>query len=184
MNFKILTLFIALFISTASWASFHSFGVFGGLNTSSPRISNEDVKPNNYGIFGLLLELSIKDNFYFKPEMQMRRKGNANWNVSAIEVPLLFKYLVDGLFFRPYLEAGPSPSYILAAENKTGRVKKQMRSFDFSADVGAGLEVSFLPETSIFTEFRYALGFVDLTKSAEIYKSQNFLFLFGVKSSL
>ncbi|MDY8135586.1 porin family protein [Aquimarina sp. 2201CG5-10] len=141
------------------------FGVKGGVNFAS--LNGDDVADNIDGRtgfhLGAVLQLSLLDTFAVQPEViyssQGADFGDLDLNVDYLNVPILAK-LKFAKFFS--VEAGPQFGFVVTEGDDIGDVE----SFDFSAAVGAGVELG-----KFFGQLRYNYGITDVTSNGDVKNS-------------
>lgn len=165
------------------------FGLKGGLNISNFSGDTEGVDLKSKAGFnvGGFVEIKLSDKFAIQPEILYSTQGpkavnqegelNGNtytgdvcFNLSYINVPVMFKYYVAEKF---NIEAGPQIGFLTSAKTKTTidgfngsnelDVKDIFESIDFGLNLGAGYDF-----TNHFSAgLRYNLGLANIAKTED-----------------
>ncbi|MBC6613120.1 PorT family protein [Hymenobacter sp. BT507] len=132
---------------SSAYAQDIRLGVKAGLSLTS-FVGDDAIgtryKPGFHG--GGLLELSLDKNLSVQPELLVSMKGsryentNLRYNITYLDVPVMLKYKLDGLF----LEVGPQFGFRSDSELKTNSAsikwKNHTRDVDLGYAVGLGYE--------------------------------------------
>lgn len=179
---KLIIPFLAIFALGANAQSI-KFGLKAGLNVSSLSGTSAAMS-SAYGVHaGGLVEFKILDKFAIQPEVLFSTQGakseettnfgtgienqTSNIHLAYINIPLMAKYfVVQGLF----VELGPQCSFLIDAKNKketittigtsvatiseTENIKKTLKDFDISANVGVGYDIL----NKVIVQARYSIG--------------------------
>ncbi|MBW6491976.1 MAG: PorT family protein [Lentimicrobium sp.] len=160
-------------------AGFINIGIKGGLNYYNISNDNNLKYDNKLGYhIGLLGHIHINQSFAVQPEIVFSTQGakykvdnvTTNYNLSYINVPVLFQYMFDnGL----RLQAGPQAGLLLAAKSKNGSTtidnKENLKPLDLALSIGAGY---IFPPSGLGIDLRYNLGLNNINDVGEV-KSTN-----------
>lgn len=99
--------------------------------------------------------------------------GKSTTKVGVFEIPILLKAKFPAGPLKPYVFAGPSIGFLLAAtetEEAQGQstdvdIKDQLSSTDIGLLFGAGAEFKVAPLVALTLDARYSLGLTDLSKT-------------------
>ena len=87
-------------------------------------------------------------------------------NLTYIDIPILFRYMIGSGDTRPYVEVGPAIGLLSKAEFKdddgTEDIKDETKGTNMSVVFGAGVDVP-MGNNTIFAGARYALGTTDIS---------------------
>lgn len=155
------------------------FGPKAGLNLSTMTLkaSGLSIDPKTMVGFnvGVILEITLKDNFILQPGVLFSTKGSKysvlgsdmSISPSFLEIPIngLYKFDLGSaklfLFAGPYFAFGVGGSYKTPDESKDisygSGEDKDMKSFDFGLNFGAGIEISNFQISA-----QYGLGLTNL----------------------
>jgi hypothetical protein len=201
-----------LFIVTSYSQVKISGGVLGGLNIANLSTDPEPsgISLDNLTGFGVggVFNFEFAGGFSIQAE-PMYLQGGAQTTISEqginvdlklkvyyISVPVLFTYVFQTgeNRIRPYIFAGPDLGFLMSA-NASGEaggitadldIKDSLKTFDFSALFGAGVNIPVGVNT-IFVEGRYSLGFINinnsdfLSSSAVTIKTKGIQFFAGIR---
>jgi opacity protein-like surface antigen len=156
---------LAFTFVNAQDAKFGRFGVKIGANFAGLDGIGSEVKEVlvSYQI-GTYREFGISDKFAIQTEALLSSQGSGyreggrdyKFNLLYINVPILAKYYVADSFS---IEAGPQLGYLLTAKDQGVNVKKDLESFDFGFDLGAGYD--FTKNISAGVRYNYGLSKVN-----------------------
>ncbi len=174
---------ITISITMVNAQSGTSFGIKGGITASNLKFSGSgvnvtfDSKIGFYG--GVFAEIGVSDNFAVQPELLYSLLGaksqGETLNLSYVSVPVLAKYLKDGLS----IVAGPQISILVSAQDKSGGgdIKDQFKSTEIAGVIGAG----YTTLSGFGFDARYQLGLSDIAKDTEgDGKIKSNAFMFGI----
>jgi hypothetical protein len=163
------------------------FGIKGGLNLSSWAGDTKglNLRPR-FGVnVGSFAEIRLTEQFAIQPEVLYATQGtkfknvgatiygtdyigDIKWNLSYINIPVMFKYSGDG---KSFIEAGPQIGFLTSAKaiTKLTRysqtvdqdVKEMFESLDFGFVVGVGLNIT----KHLLTDLRYNIGLSNIIKT-------------------
>ncbi|WP_431242864.1 porin family protein [Flavobacterium sp. P21] len=166
------------------------FGVKGGLNLSNFSGDTEGVDLKSKAGFhvGGFAEIKLSDKFAIQPELLYSTQGpkavnqmgedengitytgDVCFNLSYINVPVMFKYYVAEKF---NIEAGPQIGFLTSAKMKTTidgfngsnemDVKDIFESIDFGLNLGAGYDFT----DHFSADIRYNLGLANIAKTED-----------------
>lgn len=163
------------------------YGVKGGLNLSTLTGDTDglDLKSKVGFNVGGLVEIKLSEQFAIQPEILFSTQGTKAraeavevegnfyngevcFNLSYINVPVMFKYYVVDKF---NIEAGPQIGFLVSAKTKTTvdgfsgsnemDVKDNFESIDFGLNFGAGYEFT----DHLSAGLRYNLGLANIAKT-------------------
>lgn len=201
---KIILTSLLLFAFGFTFAQKAQFGIKGGLNSSNFSGDTEgvDFKSRigfNVGIFAAIM---LSEKITLQPEIlystqgakavnvtvpydDMLFTGDVKFNLSYINIPVMFKYYVADKF---NLEAGPQIGFLTSAETSTKLdgsnqtvdedAKDYFESVDFGFNVGAGYDFT----DKIFAGIRYNIGLSNVfkTQPGDDSETQNSVFSLSV----
>lgn len=171
-------------------------GAKAGLNVSSISGDLENSSSRTGFNVGVLAEYFVTEKFSIQPEILYSAQGVkadytdeidlgfGNYQVFTVKetlkldyinVPIMAKYYVyDGL----NVQAGPQIGFLTTAKFGSVDVKDEMKSVDFSLNLGAGYELPM----GVFFDARYNIGLTDASKKfeGEKIKSKNGVFQVSV----
>ena len=184
MKKMIMLLVIAVLMVGTTSVYGEGFGVKAGVNMAS--MSDFDNSKSLLGFaFGGYYSFSLSENVEIQPEVLFSQKGvkfeetigvfdlTESFNLTYLEIPILFKYNFSGETLKPYVFAGPYIGLKLSAKYKreVNGVEAPdedldgVKGMDFGATFGAGFAYG-----SISLDVRYSLG---LAKVAEDGDTKN-----------
>lgn len=163
------------------------YGVKGGLNLSNFSGDTDGINLKSKAGFnvGGFAEIKLVNKFYIQPELLYSTQGtkfkfnfyteggvfqsaDISFNLSYINLPVMFKYYVAD---KLNIEAGPQIGFLTSAKAKTTLkgysgshemdAKDFFRSIDFGLNFGAGYEFT----ENIFASARYNLGLANIAKT-------------------
>jgi hypothetical protein len=142
------------------------FGLKGGLNSSSVKVTNGADYSSKIGFhLGGLAHIHVARHFAVQPEIVYSTQGgkdgdNFKLNLNYINVPVLLQYMFDEGF---RLQTGPQLGFLTSSKTKSGNVevdiRDQIKSTDFSWVFGA----SYLFPQGIGIDLRYNLGISNIS---------------------
>jgi hypothetical protein len=178
-------------------------GVKGGLSLAKIKFdeAGEDFCSLKKPVFGAFLSLNLHEFFSIQPEIFFLRHGGMIEEVtpdytykyeivlSYIHIPVLVKtrLMTEGQV-RPILFAGPSFGFLTkavdryyeeGAQGDEDDIKEYLKSTNFSAVFGGGVEIS-LETMFLVLEIRYDLGFSNINKAEESIKTNALMIVAGV----
>lgn len=138
-------------------------------------------KPGFHG--GAMLELGLGDDLFVQPELLVSMKGaryensNLRYNITYLDVPVMLKYKLDGLF----LEVGPQFGFRADSELRTNSASIKWKNNTRDLDVGYALGLGYETPKGALVGLRYnggatkvgydrRLGFINLP-ARNIYNS-------------
>jgi hypothetical protein len=155
------------------------FGTKAGLNLSTMtlKMSGIGIDPKTMVGFnvGVISEITLKDNFVLQPGVLFSAKGSkysvGGYDMSIsptfIEIPINALYKFDLVSTKLLLFAGPYFAFGIGGSYKTpdesadisygSGEEKDLKSFDFGLNFGAGIEISNIQFTA-----QYGLGLTNL----------------------
>jgi len=162
-------------------------GIKGSLNLSSWAGDTRglNLRPM-FGVnIGALTQIKLSDKFDIQPEVlysnQVTKMKNAGanvfgvydtgdikWNLSYVNVPVLFKYSADE---KSFIEAGPQVGFLTSAKISTKLtqyspivkqgVKEAFESIDFGFVIGVGYNIN----QHLMADLRYNIGLSNIAKT-------------------
>jgi hypothetical protein len=102
---------------------------------------------------------TISDTYY---------NGDIKWNLSYINIPILFKYSSDN---KSFIEAGPQVGFLTSAKASTKliqysqTVKQDMKEAFESIDFGFVVGVGFNITPNLLADLRYNIGLSNIAKT-------------------
>ncbi len=168
--------FLSILLSTDGFTQISiSKGLKGGLNFSD--ITGDDVpdeteRRNGFN-GGVFVNLDVAHLISIRPEIAYSQRGatviddqvESQWNLSYIEVPVLFKVKIPmaNPTFLPGFFAGPSFAYLLNSDLESGEtgevdLKDHTKSIDVGIVVGFG--IGFGP-LSVDARYNFGLNSID-----------------------
>ncbi|MEO6220187.1 MAG: porin family protein [Ginsengibacter sp.] len=180
---------IAISTATVNAQGRTNFGVKAGMTSANLKFSgfganiSTDSKIGFYG--GVFAEIGISENFAVQPELLYSllgakssdaTNGDDKINLSYVSVPVLAKYIKDGLS----IVLGPQIGFLVSAKEKTSGsnedVKDDFETTDISGVIGAG----YTTISGFGFDARYQLGLSNIAKDSGGGKLKNNAFMFGV----
>lgn len=152
-----------LLLSSLSSLAQTSYGIKVGLNVSSVRIPDKDVKPLFGFHVGGFTTTQISDRFALQPELlysqQGYKKNDTDFRYHYLNVPLIFKGTIAGGL---HAQVGPQFGILLSATEKKDKTSTDIsrKKFDSAIGLGFGYDLS-----SIQVSARYNLGLSDTNDS-------------------
>lgn len=201
---KIILSAIAIMAFVFANAQEVKFGVKGGLNISDFSGDTEGIDLKSKAGFnvGGFVEIKLSDKFAIQPELLYSTQGpkavnqigemngvtyngDVCFNLSYINVPVMFKYYVAEKF---NIEAGPQIGFLTSAKTKTTidgwdgsnelDVKDIFESIDFGLNLGAGYD--FTDHFSAGVRYNLGLANIAKTESGDDSKLHNNVFSLSV----
>lgn len=183
---------LSLALSSPVSAAGARIGVKAGANLANQTGDAEGASSKLGLAGGVFVELKAGPKVAIQPELLYTQKGSKEESggieekvkLDYIEVPVLLKLKLGapGVPTSPSIFLGPSLGFLASAKaevsdgSSSGSVdiKEFMKSTDFSAVFGAGLDVSKLT-----FDVRYSLGFADISEGEDSIKNGVFSFMVG-----
>ncbi len=167
MNKKILYItLLFVFVTLISTAQEPSYGVRIGANLSS--ISSSDIPPeledSRFGIaVGFLAEYFLTERISIQPEFQYSSQGNDDktLRVDYLQLPVFLKYNFSDRF---HIHIGPQAGLKIWEWEDNGVLEADFSTFDFSAVVGIGANVT----ENFFADVRYGFGLSNIVDDNDI----------------
>lgn len=186
-----LALILILAVSLAAGAQAETdFGIKAGVSISNIKGDNTDGLDSKTGFMvGGFASIPISAPAAIQPEVFYVQKGakfglggaDASFKLDYIEIPVLFKYTVDGESARPFFLLGPSLGFKMSAKTEvegTSEDVEDVASTDFGLVFGLGMNMQ-----QFLIEFRYTLGLSninDLEGDPDSLKNSAFGILAGI----
>ena len=162
-------------------------GIKGSLNLSNwiGDTRGLNLRPMFGVIVGALAQIKLSDKFDIQPEVlysnQVTKMKNAGtnvfgvydtgdikWNLSYVNVPVLFKYSPDE---KSFIEAGPQVGFLTSAKTSTKLtqyspivkqdVKEAFEFIDFGFVIGVGYNIN----QHLMADLRYNIGLSNIAKT-------------------
>jgi hypothetical protein len=163
------------------------FGIKGGFNLSNwaGDTRGMNLKPI-FGVnAGVLVQIKLSEKLDIQPEFlystqgtKMKNvratisdtyyNGDIKWNLSYINIPILFKYSSDN---KSFIEAGPQVGFLTSAKASTKltqysqTVKQDMKEAFESIDFGFVVGVGFNITPNLLADLRYNIGLSNIAKT-------------------
>lgn len=179
------------------------YGLKGGLNISNFTGDTDGANLKSRAGFnvGGFVEIKLSEKFSIQPELLYSTQGtkianigdylddefftgDINFNLSYINVPVMFKYYVAEKFS---IEAGPQIGFLTSAKTKTkldgfsqtveDDVKDSFESIDFGLNFGAGYD--FTEHFAIGARYNLGLANIAKTEAGDDTKLHNSVFSFS-----
>lgn len=179
-------------------------GIKGGVSLSSQKWSDETSASNSLTspVFGVFAAFNFSKTFAIQPEAYWLTLGGKEIDDSSVDiyeyrmvlnyihVPVLAKvHLMKEGKYRPILFAGPAVGFLMSAKQKfyingvfedDEDIKPFLKSTNFSAVFGAGLEV-VMNKLMLALDVRYDMGLADINnKGTDVLKLKALTFMLGV----
>ncbi len=149
-----------------------SFGLKGGLNISSLKVSNTSANydPRISMHAGGLAHIHLTKQFAIQPEVVFsgqgfKTSGDEVYRLNYLNVPVLVQYMFDNGF---RLQTGPQVGFLLSGkrykDDVTVDVKDFYKQVGFDWAVGAGY---LIPKTGFGLDARFNFGIAKLNDDAE-----------------
>lgn len=151
-----------LLLSMLGFGSAHAqagFGIKGGLNFAT--LNNVDDVDSRTGFhFGVFGQIPLSKNIALQPEALISTQGAkldaGDINLNYINVPILLRLTVIKII---NIHFGPQFGFNTKAEVGDSDIKEMVKNADFSAAVGAGVNLPFRLEAGL----RYNIGLSDIS---------------------
>jgi hypothetical protein len=205
---RVLIVLLGFTYALSSYAfleSGYSFGAFGGFGFSRMLPTTTDDYRVAWNA-GANLEVHFFKYFYLQPEVMYLQKGlqtsstsssvitTATLRYDVVEAPILLK----GKWGTPDLKlevfAGPAVAYaikrsldvaVTGSDTVSTDQSSTLSSLEYSLHAGAGVDMSFDDDYSLFFSARYILGFKNLSSDATTeIKTRTVVVLAGVRVAL
>lgn len=184
---KIILVAIAVMLCGFANAQDVKLGIKGSVNLSSWTGDTRglNLKPM-FGVnVGALIQIKVTDELDIQPEVLYSNQvtkmknvganisgiyytGDIKWNLSYINVPVLFKYSTDD---KSFIEAGPQVGFLTSAKASTKLTqysptvtkdaKEAFESIDFGFVVGVGYNIN----QHLMADLRYNIGLLNIAKT-------------------
>lgn len=147
------------------------FGVKGGPNFHT--VSGEDVENNKMRVafhLGGFAQIGLNDDLYLRPELLYSLEGsgyefefagetlNTVVNYNYINIPVMFRYSLDGLYF----EGGPSIGFLLGGTSRSKDSDDDPKELDMdnynSLELAAELGAGYTLESGLSFGLRADIG--------------------------
>ena len=136
-----------LLVSGISASAQVKWGLTGGLNFSTSKLKEIQVKAKTGWSAGGTCLIDLPLGFSLQPSLVYHQKGanindEVSQNMGYLELPVSVQWGPDLLIFRPFLDATPYVGYALAYESSDPAVGwKDLNRFEYGIGVGGGLNV-------------------------------------------
>lgn len=178
-------------------------GIKGGVSLSSYKWSDDTSASNRLTspVFGVFAAFNFSKTLAIQPEVYWLTLGGKDiyddvdvyeyrMVLNYIHVPVLAKvHLIKEGKYRPILFAGPAVGFLMSAKQKfyingvfedDEDIKPFLKSTNFSAVFGAGLEV-MMDKLMLILDIRYDMGLADINdKGTDALKLKALMFMVGV----
>lgn len=184
---KIILVAIAVMLCGFANAQDVKLGIKGSVNLSSWTGDTRglNLRPM-FGVnVGALIQIKVTDELDIQPEVLYSNQvtkmknvganisgiyytGDIKWNLSYINVPVLFKYSTDD---KSFIEAGPQVGFLTSAKASTKLTqysptvtkdaKEAFESIDFGFVVGVGYNIN----QHLMADLRYNIGLSNIAKT-------------------
>ncbi|MBK8389272.1 MAG: PorT family protein [Saprospiraceae bacterium] len=160
--------FCGLSLSAQSNDNF-SLGPKIGINFANVNSENTDV--NTGLVFGLTSTYSLNEMSGIGVDLlysqQGFKSGNSEVDLNYVKVPVLYKFFFNKLgdAFRPRLELGFSPGFLMSAKTNNVDVKPTYNSFDIGAMGGLGFNYRVGSRLWLNVDLRADLGLTNLSNT-------------------
>jgi len=157
---------IATILSTSQIQAQTTFGLKGGVNYPSWKISLNGLEVNTSKstkyVVGGFLNYALNESVSIQPEILYQVMGTMadSVDLNYISIPLLFKFAVTDIL---YVEAGPQLGVLLGASSKsdTSVKKNNFNTTDLQFVFGGGIKLT----EKIHAGFRYGYGLSNILSS-------------------
>ena len=157
---------IATLLSTSQIQAQSTFGLKGGVNYPSWKISLNGLDVNTSKstkyVVGSFLNYELNESVSIQPEILYQVMGTMadSIDLSYISIPLLFKFALTDIL---YVEAGPQFGLLLGASSKsdTAVKKTNFKTTDIQFVFGGGIKLT----EKIHAGFRYGYGLSNIMSS-------------------
>ena len=169
--FACIIAFCGLSLSAQSNDNF-SLGPKIGINFAN--VNNEFTDINPGLVFGLTSTYSLNetsgigvDLLYSQQGFKAQNVSNSYVNLNYLKVPILYKFFFNKLgdAFRPRLELGFSPGFLMSAKTNNVDVKPTYNSFDIGAMGGLGFNYRVGSRLWLNVDLRADLGLTNLSNT-------------------
>ena len=166
--FACLITFLGLSLNAQSNDNF-SLGPKIGINFANVNGENTDV--NTGLVFGLTSTYSLNEMSGIGVDLlysqQGFKSGNSEVDLNYVKVPVLYKFFFNKLgdAFRPRLELGFSPGFLMSAKTNNVDVKPTYNSFDIGAMGGLGFNYRVGSRLWLNVDLRADLGLTNLSNT-------------------
>ncbi|RPI18957.1 MAG: PorT family protein [Ignavibacteriae bacterium] len=188
----IIVALIAIF-TTQIFSQSVKMGIEGGMNLSNSSFTPDIQSSSRTGMmFGTFAEIKVSPILSIKPGVRYIMKGFSvtnngglpnNFKVNYIEVPALLKVTFPVSSVKPYLEAGPTLSLRVSANEEINLGNQQpsqdvdvsqlFESTDIGLYFGGGMDFRIGSSTEMFTSIGYGLGLSNTLSSATTLTAKN-----------
>lgn len=201
----LMTAMLAVF-STQLFSQSVKLGIEGGMNLSNSSFTPDIQSSSRSGmLFGGFAEIKVSPIISIKPGIRYIMKGFSvmnnggfpnNFKVNYIEVPALLKVTFPVSSVKPYIEAGPTFSLRVSANEEINLGNQQQaqesdvsqlfESTDIGLYFGSGMDFRVGNNAEMFTGIGYGLGLTNTISSVANLTAKNngFRIITGVKFDL
>ena len=169
-------MFVSMLLVSATGHAQFSYGVKGGVNISSVKLSKEIISSENVTGFyiGPMMELMVPLlGIGFDASVLYSQKGIdselESLKTDYIDVPVNFKWKFGVPVLKGYLAAGPTVGFRVGGDKfweAPGNIANQIKSKSFAAGLNFGAGIELFKHLQV--GFNYGLG---LTENYQIYKA-------------
>ena len=167
---KLTLIFAVLLLSAGTAFSQAGVGIKGGMNFAT--LNNVDDIDSRTGFhFGVFGQIPLSKNIALQPEALISTQGAkldiGDVNLNYIQVPILLRLTIIKIL---NIHFGPQFGFNTKAELGDSDIKEFVKGTDFSAAVGAGVNLPFRLEAGL----RYNIGISDISDGGiEFADAQN-----------
>lgn len=197
-------LLLVAFVPRPAAAVDFDLGVKGGLSMASYKWSDDTSASKSLTgpVFGVFAAFNFSKTLAIQPEVYWLTLGGKDINEESVDVyeyrmllnyihvPVLAKvHLIKEGKYRPVVFAGPAVGFLMTAKQKfylngvledDMDIKPFLKSTNFSAVFGAGLEVA-MNKLMLALDVRYDMGLTDINnKGTDALKLKALMFMLGV----
>lgn len=171
---------VCLFLVTAATAQSTQFGIKGGVNVSTIKVSDGDDFDSKAGFHvGGLAHIHLSRHIALQPEIVFSAQGGKNGDlirrVNYVNVPVMVQYMTNNGF---RFQTGPQVGFLTSAKTKFNDlevdVRDNMRAAELAWTVGAG----YLSKVGLGIDARYNFGLTN-TNESESPEARNMVFQVG-----
>ncbi len=177
MTRKTVLMFLVIFaVSTAALTAQTYLGIYGGANFANVSVDPDVTHDGSVlPVAGLLCEFTVASNLTVSLQPTYMQKGSValdqGWYdevpfvADYLSLPVMAAYRFDAGWVKPYVTAGFSVDFLLAAREKLNTkwyaIDDYVEKTDLTLNIGAG---AMLPmgDNALFVELRYLHGLPNL----------------------
>jgi hypothetical protein len=159
-----------------------NFGIKGGVNVSSVKITNGTDYDAKTGLhLGGLAHIHINRQVALQPELVFSLQGGERnesnrINLTYLNIPVIVQFMIsDG--FR--LQTGPQAGFLLDAEQKVNNVEFDVSDVFSTLDLSWSFGASYIFPSGFGLDARYNLGLSDISDDND-FEARNRVFQGGI----